>query len=215
MGSKEPDEGPVHQVAVKPFEMAKTPVTNKQYKACVDAGACTPPGPACEIYSSAEDQPVVCVTWMQAAAFSKWAGGRLPSEAEWEYAARSAGKARKYPWGDEDATCERAVVADGGYGCGREAAWPVCSKPKGNTDQGLCDMAWNVWEWVQDWYHLSYKGAPADGAAWETPRGSSRVFRGGSWYQGGADARAASRFTQLGGNELNGYRFDLGFRPAR
>jgi formylglycine-generating enzyme required for sulfatase activity len=174
------DSKPRHQVTVNTFQMAKTLVTNKQYKACVAAGACTAANDHGASFNG-DDQPVVGVTWDQAKAFSEWAGGRLPSEAEWEYAARSGGKEKKYPWGDAAPTCERSVMSQGRFGCGRKATWPVCSKPSGNTEQGLCDMAGNAWEWVQDWYHDSYEGAPADGSAWESPAGSGRVVRGGSW----------------------------------
>ncbi|MBI5243481.1 MAG: SUMF1/EgtB/PvdO family nonheme iron enzyme, partial [Elusimicrobia bacterium] len=157
MGDEEwSDSKPRRQVRVKAFEMAKSEVTNKQYRACVDAGACTPPSS----YVGGDDQPVVNVDWNQAKKFSEWAGGRLPSEAEWEYAARSAGKDWKYPWGNEEATCAKAVMSEGGLGCGKSSTWPVCSKSAGNTKQGLCDMAGNVWEWTQDWYHDSYNGAP-------------------------------------------------------
>ena len=173
-------ERPVHRVVVKPFKMAKSPVTFKQYRACVEAGACTPSSCRDSRFMG-DDQPVICVNWYQARAFSEWAGGRLPSEAEWEYAARSAGKDRDFPWGDEIATCERAVMSDGRISCGRHGTWPVCSRPKGNTDQGLCDMAGLVWQWTQDWYHDSYKGAPQNGAAWEIPVGFERVVRGGSY----------------------------------
>ncbi|HQC44116.1 MAG TPA: formylglycine-generating enzyme family protein, partial [Myxococcota bacterium] len=89
--------------------------------------------------------------------------------------------------------------------------WPVCSKPSGNTTHGLCDMAGNVWEWVQDWYHDSYDGAPTDGSAWETPTGSFRVDRGGSWYDGARYVRAANRSGDVPRNRGG----NLGFRLAR
>ena len=147
----------------------------------------------------------------QAQAFAGWAGGRLPSESEWEYAARSGGKAQTYPWGDEEATCSLAVMEDGGKGCGEERTWPVCSKPAGNSRQGVCDLAGNVWEWVQDGYHDTYSGAPEDGTAWDEDGAAYRVIRGGSWYSTASVLRASNR---------NGYvpsdrNSNLGFRLAR
>jgi len=216
MGSNDgyPNEKPVHRVTVPTFEMTKTQVTVEQYKACVDAGVCTAPnsGGSCNWGQSDRGKhPINCVDWHQAQAYAKWAGGRLPTEAEWEYAARSGGRDWKYPWGNENATCERAVISEGGDGCGRDSTWPVCSKPKGNTTQGLCDMAGNVWEWVQDWYHDSYNGAPTDGSAWERPTGSFRVFRGGSWCGVARFVRAADRQYVV-----PGYRCAyLGLRLAR
>ncbi|MFI5361390.1 MAG: SUMF1/EgtB/PvdO family nonheme iron enzyme, partial [Elusimicrobiota bacterium] len=215
---------PRHRVTLKSFELSQTLVTNKQYKACVADGACSPAHLSdgkCEVWGSAandwilggvpdsfqgDEQPAVCVDWNQAKIFSEWAGGRLPSEAEWEYAARSAGNDWNFPWGNEDATCERAMVR----GCGDEAPAPVCSKTAGNTLQGLCDMAGNAWEWVQDSYHESYAGAPADGSAWEVS-GLDHVFRGGSFLNPPGLARTTSRRRGLA--DYSGET--LGFRIAR
>ncbi|MBW2701108.1 MAG: formylglycine-generating enzyme family protein [Deltaproteobacteria bacterium] len=210
------NELPIHSVTVPSFEMSKTEVTVEQYQVCVDAGTCTSPdGNTFDSYcnwgySDRGAHPVNCVDWDQAVAFCTWAGGRLPSEAEWEYAARSGGQDITYPWGDETATCEYAVMDDGGWGCGQNSTWAVCGKTDGNTDQGLCDMAGNIWEWVQDEIHGSYTGAPTDGSAWEDS-GDIRVARGGSFY-GDADVlRAACR-----SYVFPPYRYYfLGFRCAR
>ncbi|MFI5362028.1 MAG: formylglycine-generating enzyme family protein [Elusimicrobiota bacterium] len=216
-----------HHVKVPAFQMAKTLTTFGQYKKCVAAGACVPAHVSdgtCNVYDGsawvlgklpakfqADDQPLVCVDWDEARRFAAWAGGRLPTEAEWEYAARGAGDDRKFPWGDDAATCDRAIIAQGGLGCGKSATWPVCSKTKGNTAQGLCDMAGNVWEWTQDWYHETYKDAPADASAWESPAGTRRVLRGGSWIRYGKLVRSALRM-----NDVPSARFDnIGFRPVR
>lgn len=213
----EPDEQPAHTVHVAGFELTKTEVTVGQYRRCVEAGACTPP---CDKASDAfsnwgrwgrEDHPVNCVDWHQAQAFAAWAGGRLPTEAEWEYAARSGGAAQAYPWGDEPATCDRAVMDDGGFGCGQGHSAPVCSKPDGNSAQGVCDLAGNVWEWLQDEHHASYAGAPSDGSAWETEGAQTRVDRGGGWGSNALTLRASLR----GGDEPTRRSGDLGFRLAR
>lgn len=218
-----------HRVTLKSFQIAKTPVTNKQYRACEDAGACSSYG---WFANSSEDEPVVWVNWDQAQSFSKWVGGRLPSEAEWEYAARSAGKNYKYPSENAGATCEDTVIS----GCQTQAETsreqppkPVCSRPKGNTEQGLCDMAGNVSQWVQDWYHYSgdpYDGAPTDGSAWEMPAGTERVIRGRA--SGGYDLKllyGSTAMTNEDGShawsEVRGYKPPafrgptLGFRPLR
>jgi formylglycine-generating enzyme required for sulfatase activity len=223
MGSADPDLAyarPVHPEKVKSFEMTQSPVTFGQYKKCVEAGACAPAhvsDGACNSFDGTEwktgnlpasfqgdAQPAVCVDWEQARAFSAWIGGRLPSEAEWEYAARGAGKDRKYPWGDEAATCARAVVYDGGAGCGKNSTWAVCSKPAGKTPQGLCDMAGNAAQWTADRYADSYGAAPAED-------GAGRVARGGSWASDAGDARSANR----GGQPPATRASYLGFRAAR
>lgn len=175
---------PIHEVKITSFEISKTLVTVEQYAECVIKDQCTAPatGDYCN-WGKADRQrhPVNCVNWHQANQYAMFKDARLPSESEWEYAATSAGENQKYPWGNEDATCERAVMnGDGGYGCGSGGTMPVCSKPKGNTKQGLCDMAGNVAQWVQDKYQGSYAAVPTDGSAFEAS-GSYRVVRGGSF----------------------------------
>jgi formylglycine-generating enzyme required for sulfatase activity len=202
----EMDSQPLHKVSVKTFEIAKTLVTNAQYRACVAAQACTAPKDFGAKFNG-PDQPVVGVSWKQAAVFSKWVSGRLPSEAEWEYAAKSAGKDQDFPWGKDDPTCRTAVIS----GCTDSMTAPVCSKGQGNTEQGLCDMAGNIYEWVEDRYHGSYKGAPSDGSAWEAGGSKQRVVHGGSWRMYGAFVRAAIRDREDPDERAN----TLGFRPAR
>ena len=201
------DAQPIHEVTIKAFEMSKTEVTVEQYAECVSKKGCTAPTTSgyCNWGKPGRQfHPVNCVNWAQAQAYAKFKGARLPSEAEFEYAATSGGKNQKYPWGNDEPTRERAV-----FNVNR--TMPACSKPTGNTEQGLCDMSGNVWEWVQDVYKDSYGGAPVDGSAFEGA-GSFRVVRGGSFSYGGAGIlRAASR-----GYYGPGFRYgNVGFRLAR
>ena len=227
MGSTEgsSSEKPVHGVQVSSFSLLKSEVTVAQYGVCVKVGACSQPDTSssyCNWGKAGRGRhPLNCVDWKQARKFCGWAGGRLPSEAEWEYAARSGGKARKYPWGNEAATCSRAVMDDGKTkgsagtetgGCGEDRTWPVCSKPSGNSAQGLCDLAGNVWEWVEDCWHTSYTGAPSSGEAWTSNCSDAyRVIRGGCWGNVAGYLRAAYRLRFTPGDR---YR-SLGFRCAR
>ena len=221
------DEKPVHAVTVGTFEIAATEVTVAQYRKCVNAGVCTRPhwdDGACFNFDGTDwkkgslpasfrndNQPVVCIDWNQAATYAEWVGGRLPTEAEWEYAARSAGRDQKYPWGDRAPDCTRVVFADGSQGCGRISTWPVCSRPSGNTAQGLCDVAGNAWEWVSDWYDASYYEASPTGNPSGSDSGSRRVMRGGSWFCPADQMRAANRFNRV----PNMASSDFGFRPVR
>ena len=201
MGSEEFTQAqPVHEVTINNFEITKTEVTVGQYRECVNAGACEWPTSEdkidvdseywCNYWGNEqENHPVNCMSWTGATHFCKWAGGRLLSEAEWEYAARSGGKEVFYPWGEEKPSCDRTVMEkydphfekDEGYGCETGKTWPVCSKPQGNTEHGLCDMAGNVWELVQDHKHDNYEGAPDDGSAFESLDANFRVKRGGGY----------------------------------
>ena len=221
MGSNEgaSNEQPVHPVRVGPFELMKTEITVAMYRGCVGHGQCSAPRTKdpgaqrmCNWSRSGRDKhPVICMTWGQARAFCQWAGGRLPSEAEWEYAARSGGKDRRYPWGNEAASCSRAVMQDGGPGCGRGSTWPVCSKRAGSSAQGVCDLAGNAWEWVEDAYHPGYGAAPLDGTAWTQGGGDLRVLRGGGWSPPAGALRAAARERLDAGAEVVGF----GARCAR
>jgi len=148
----EPDESPAHAVTLGAFALDRTEVTEAAYAACVAAGACTSPaatdrmGRPCPYDPPARAAyPVVCVTWAQAAACCAWAGKRLPSEAEWEKAARGPGE-RIYPRG-QTADCAHANY----LGCGAALA-PVGSYPSGASPYGAVDLSGNVTEWVKDWY---------------------------------------------------------------
>jgi formylglycine-generating enzyme required for sulfatase activity len=178
------------------FAIDRHEVTVAQYRRCVQAGACREPGgsPACNwTRADRSRHPVNCVDWNQARAYCAWAGKRLPSEAEWEKAARGA-RARAYPWGDAPPDCARAAMS----GCTRHTA-PVGSRsPRGDSPYGLWDMAGNVWEWVSD----------SHGSG---PQGRARVCRGGSWQDDADELRATSR-----DHAAPTYRHvDLGFRCAR
>jgi formylglycine-generating enzyme required for sulfatase activity len=224
------DEKPVRQVYVSAFWIDVYEVTVEEYAACVRAGVCEAPksnGWRCDGESNnwsgsgprsgREKHPVNCVDWSQASAYCGWKDRdkytgkyavRLPSEAEWEKAARGV-DGRKYPWGNAAASCKVAVMDDGGNGCGQGGTWPVGSKPNGVSPYGAHDMAGNVWEWVHDWY------GPYDSSAARDPEwpksGSYRVIRGGSWGYDGVVLRAASRYGYAPGH-ANAY---LGFRCVR
>jgi iron(II)-dependent oxidoreductase len=220
MGSSQGDgdEQPPHRVTLSAFDIARSETTVAQYAACVTARACSAPAKsevveACNWgVSGRSDHPINCVDWGQARAFCAWAGGRLPTEAEWEYAARSGGREIEYPWGDEEPSCARAVMTDGEYGCGMRRTWAVCSMFRGNTAQDVCDMAGNALERVADWYDDEYyrKSAAVDPAG--PSDGSERVLRGGGWS--GTDASCLrSRYRDKVAPDV---RFEfLGFRCAR
>ncbi len=198
------EELPLHEVSISGFEISQTEITRKQYKSCVDKGGCNMPGMAegcsSEGGSENQDHPVSCVTWEQADQFCRFVegSGGLPTEAQWEYAARSKGDEHIYPWGGDPPGCQRAVMnepAAGGTGCGTHGTAPVCSNRSGDTMDGLCDMAGNVWEWVQDEFLPDYNGAPTDGSAW-VPSGDGvqpRVVRGGGFDSEPDDVRTTRR----------------------
>jgi len=188
------------------LEFTKTEITLGQYEQCVSDGACKEKNRRTKSdyeycnwgYSDRDDHPMNCVRWHGAKEFCKWIGGRLPTEEEW-YAEASNGGAWKWPWGDRPkVSCEYAVMDNGTDGCGADRTWPVCSKTKGNSVSGLCDMSGNVWEWTS--------------SSERTDRGTERVVRGGSWsYDYTVYLRASGRFTYG-----PAYRYSyFGFRCVR
>jgi formylglycine-generating enzyme required for sulfatase activity len=222
------DEGPQHRVTIgQPFAIGKYPVTVGEYRRFVEAtqrrqgriqewrdgffglGAgfkdsdrdWRNPG-----FAQTDQHPVVGVSWEDAQAYCEWLSQetgqayRLPSEAEWEYACR-AGTTTRYWWGDA-ITPKNANYEESNLGktteVGRYPANPC----------GLSDMHGNVWEWVEDVYHNSYKGAPADGSAWTGGSEAPRVLRGGSWFFNQVFARSAYRF----GLAPDFRDFNFGFR---
>lgn len=194
------DELPQHSVDMAAFELARTPVTNAQYAPFVAGCGVEPPADWVDGRPPAgrESHPVTWVDWYDAVAFARWAGGRLPTEAEWERAARGT-DGRAYPWGDEPGE-RRAVV---GRGMKHGSTEPVGSLLDGASPYGLLDMAGNVWEWTATWYG-PYPDSPA--------AGSERVLRGGSFASPGFRwARCASRSR----SHPSRRQAHIGFRIAR
>ncbi len=186
-------ERPAHEVLVKAFELDVNEVTVAQYAVCVSAGDCTKPVKGKQCNWAIEDQaqhPINCVTHQQAEQFCQWAGKRLPTEVQWEYAAGGSGDKRLFPWGSRQLpSAEHANV------CGSEcrhgakptsaiyavfefddkwpATAPVGSFAKGDTPEGLKDMAGNVWEWTSS--------APCDYPKHDCPLKAEAIIRGGGW----------------------------------
>jgi formylglycine-generating enzyme required for sulfatase activity len=169
------NESPLHTVNLADFWMMRTEVTNRQYTPCVKAGACTKPADEEHwrnpVYA---DHPVTSVTWNQAQEFAAWAGGRLPTEAEWEKACRGT-DGRTFPWGNELPTAE---IANFGYSVTNTV--PVGTYPDGASPYGALDMGGNVWEWTNSLL-ADYPYQANDGRE-DIDTDGRRVARGGSFY---------------------------------
>jgi formylglycine-generating enzyme required for sulfatase activity len=206
------DEQPSHNVYLDAFYIDKYEVTNADYKSCVESNECgIPVAEGTDYYADQTyaDFPVIWVDWYMANTYCEWRGARLPTEAEWEKAARGTDE-RTYPWGEQlnpslanycdndNAGCEIVVV--GRY-------------ERGKSQYGVYDMAGNVWEWVADWYWDGYYASL--GADVENPQGPSsgtfRVIRGGSWLNGQQDVRSIRRYIH---NPDDGTNL-IGFRCAK
>jgi formylglycine-generating enzyme required for sulfatase activity len=187
---------PVHQVYLDAYWIYQTEVTNSQYARCEQAGACSPPAQSnssahASYYSNGRfaNYPVIFVDWSAADRYCQWAGGRLPSEAQWEKAARGT-DARLYPWGNSFPNQKYANV---GKNVGDTTQ--VGTYPGGASPYGVLDMAGNVYEWTQDWYAADYySSSPAQnpqGPGGPTGDPARRVIRGGNWFWNGAYATVA------------------------
>jgi formylglycine-generating enzyme required for sulfatase activity len=200
------DEQPQHLVGLDTYQIGKYEVTNRQYDQCVKARVCRA---VPDVGEGKELHPVVNVNWYDAKAYCKWAGGRLPTEAEWEKAAGwddQAKTKRTYPWG-ETIDCTYANSS----GCVVDTM-PVGSYESGKSPYGLYDMAGNVWEWVNDWFSDTYyQGSPSSNPLGPSS-GEVRVLRGGSWRDDILGARSSDR----GWNYPTAVAFNyFGFRCAR
>lgn len=218
----EADEVATREAVVFDYTMDRTEVSWDDYADCVVEGGCKKinldrcyvfqpdtgfvegGGLGTELISG--DRPVVCATWAQAEQYCQWRGQRLPTEPEWEKAARGT-DGRRYPWGDEEPTCTLAHH----HGCGAGTT-PVGSHPEGASPYGMLDMAGNVWEWTQDWYATdAYERLPTRRPPTAPEDGRVKVVRGGSFYDDIDDLRSSYRY---GLTPSHGYS-TVGFRCAR
>lgn len=200
-------EEPPHTVDIAAFWIDSTEVTNYMYATCVRDGACNPPdflrsSTHLNYFGNPEfdNYPVIYVSWDDANAYCSWAGRRLPSEAEWEKAARGPNE-NIYPWGNDfdgalvnfcDANCSDKQLANNSFSDGYEDVSPVGSYPAGKSVYGALDMGGNVWEWVNDWFDV-YPGG--DSTVSDDFGQKERVLRGGAFYGRSIFVRGANRFS--------------------
>jgi len=208
MGDGRDQNCPQHRVYLDAYYIGVYAVTNRQYAEFIRQTGHRPPDNKLWSGSDYADHPVVCVSWEDAAAYCKWAGGSLPTEGQWEKAARGLG-GWVYPWGDDwDASKYRHDKNRGS-----ETTSVVYGYAAGVSGYGTYQQSGNVWEWCSDWYDSDYykqSGSSRDPTG--PASGSRRVFRGGGWRAGLASYfRGAYRYGIDPGDRLD----DLGFRLVR
>jgi sulfatase modifying factor 1 len=223
-----------HLVSInRDFYVSEHEVTVGEYRICVQSGNCLTPidsitSQSCNWTPMAhqkENHPMNCINWQEARTYANWAGGDLLSETQWEYVATAQGIEQIYPWGNALPTCDLAnhmANIAGNYAfCinpPNGGTLPVCSLREGNTAQGVCDMAGNVWEWVLDeWHDLYLMSAPNNEQAWCSDErcnqipGAVRVHRGGGWNSDASYLRSSARAGMS--SDVRDQR--IGFRIAR
>ncbi len=204
-----PDEKPAHTVILDAFYLDQYEVTNRRYAACIDNGICKPPKDFDRL-KTYSDYPVVKVSWDMAKTYCEWRGARLPTEAEWEKAARGGLEGRLYPWGTETPVCvEKAQNGARFKDCQKNS--PTSFGAYAPNGYQLYDMVGNVWEWVSDWYDReAYAQTPLNARNPQGPAsGQSHVVRGGGWAS--LDLNLARRNFALPETQDD----EIGFRCAR
>lgn len=200
--NRDEDEEPSHTVYLEAYWIDKTEVTNAMFGMCIASKNCQPPAQSkyyqVEVYAN---HPIIGVSWEQANAYCAWAGRRLPTEAEWEKAARGM-DGRMYPWGNDLPNADLA-----NFNQMFDETQPVGSYPKGASPYGVLDMAGNAWEWVADGYSPDfYSTSPFENPLNESPI-NQRVLRGGNWNSNVEGIRSANRFWAFPNrNDIDGFR---------
>lgn len=215
MGSEDEEawssEKPVHQVELDGFYLDLYPITNAQYARFVEQTGHSPPKGSSPWNKwkkgqppvGYENHPVVLVSWFDAQVYCEWSGKRLPTEAEWEKAARGGVQGKKYPWGD------RIDPDLANYGDAVGKTTPVGSYPP--NGYGLYDMAGNVWEWCADWFDETYYTYSPTRNPSGPESGSERVLRGGCWHREATSLRCSNHYHNLPKHRVN----SVGFRCAQ
>jgi Uncharacterized conserved protein len=219
---------PLHDVSVSEYTIDKFEVSVELFEKCIAANICTNDNAQEPHYRTSTDtyqcnignpdrknHPANCVTWRGAKAYCEWLGKRLPTEAEWENAAKS-GKAQLYPWGNSpEADCSNTVMRGSAAGCGSNTTSPIGSKPDGISANGIYDLSGNVAEYTNDWYDKNFyskeEATQKDTQGPDEPEKETdkyKVVRGGSFVYGEDHARSSFR----SGGKLDDPAIDFGFR---
>jgi formylglycine-generating enzyme required for sulfatase activity len=204
------DARPLHRVHLSSYWFDTYEVTNAWYRQCVDGGGCMPPKDRLTFEDPQRAQhPVTNITWNQARSFCQWQGKRLPTEAEWEKAARGT-DGRRYPWGNDGEVVKR-YVRNGDLKAGANGIEPVGRQAATVSPYGVLDLVGSVSEWVKDWYAEDFYQASSPRNPQGPPRGSFRVLRGGEWNDNSPNLQASYR----GWDDVTYWGPTLGVRCAK